>query len=166
MKTAIIGLGNIGARVAKNLVDGGESIILAARDETKARALAKTLGRNAEVGSIDEAIKRMSSFSMSGLKPSRSSSAHTARRWSEKSSSIPPIRSPQAAKANSRRSSRPTSPQVRSSRDCFPRVPSSSKPLARPAPSLSKAEQIANSSRQCFSMRRTIRTRRGGREIE
>jgi len=58
MKTAIVGLGNIGACVAKNLVEGGESIILAARDQAKARALAKTLGRNAEVASIDEAIKR------------------------------------------------------------------------------------------------------------
>ena len=58
MTTAIIGLGNIGARVAKNLVDGGESIILAARDQAKARALAKTLGPNAEATSIDEAVKK------------------------------------------------------------------------------------------------------------
>ena len=57
MKTAIIGLGNIGARVAKNLVVGGESIIVAARDLAKAKAFAKTLHGEAEAMSIADAVK-------------------------------------------------------------------------------------------------------------
>jgi len=57
MKTAIIGLGNIGARIAKNLMVGGESIIVAARDLAKAKALAKTLGVEAEAMSIADAVK-------------------------------------------------------------------------------------------------------------
>jgi 8-hydroxy-5-deazaflavin:NADPH oxidoreductase len=57
MKTAIIGLGNIGSRVAKNLVTGGESIIVATRDPAKAKAFAKPLGGEAEVMSIADAVK-------------------------------------------------------------------------------------------------------------
>jgi 8-hydroxy-5-deazaflavin:NADPH oxidoreductase len=57
MKTAIIGLGNIGSRVANNLVAGGESVILAARDPAKAQALAKKLGSQAEATSIEDAVK-------------------------------------------------------------------------------------------------------------
>ena len=57
MKTAIVGLGNIGARVAKNLVVGGESIIVAARELAKAKAFAKTLGGEAEAMSIADAVK-------------------------------------------------------------------------------------------------------------
>jgi len=57
MKTAIIGLGNIGSRVANNLVAGGESVTLAARDPAKAQALAKKLGINAEAMSIEDAVK-------------------------------------------------------------------------------------------------------------
>jgi predicted dinucleotide-binding enzyme len=57
MKTAIIGLGNIGSRVAKNLVAGGESIIVAARDLTKAKAFVKPLGE-AEAMSIADAVNR------------------------------------------------------------------------------------------------------------
>jgi glutamyl-tRNA reductase len=58
MKTAIIGLGNIGSRVAGNLVAGGESVIVAARDWTKAQALAKKLGSKAEATSIEDAVKK------------------------------------------------------------------------------------------------------------
>ena len=58
MKTAIIGLGNIGARIAKNLVVGGESIIVAARDLAKAKAFAKTLGGEAEAMPIADAVKQ------------------------------------------------------------------------------------------------------------
>ena len=58
MKTAIIGLGNIGARVAANLVHGGESIIVADRTLSKAQDLAKTLGGQAEARTIDEAVKQ------------------------------------------------------------------------------------------------------------
>jgi 8-hydroxy-5-deazaflavin:NADPH oxidoreductase len=57
MKTAIIGLGNIGSRVAKNLAAGGERIIVAARDLTKAKAFARPLGE-AEAMSIADAVKR------------------------------------------------------------------------------------------------------------
>ena len=38
MTTAIIGLGNIGKSVARHLVDGGERVVLAARDEQNATA--------------------------------------------------------------------------------------------------------------------------------
>jgi predicted dinucleotide-binding enzyme len=59
MKTAIIGLGTLGSRVANNLVAGGESVILAARDPAKAQAqaLAKKLGSKAEAMSIEDAVK-------------------------------------------------------------------------------------------------------------
>jgi 8-hydroxy-5-deazaflavin:NADPH oxidoreductase len=57
MKTAIIGLGNIGSRVAKKLAAGGERIIVAARDLTKAKAFARPLGE-AEAMSIADAVKR------------------------------------------------------------------------------------------------------------
>jgi Trk K+ transport system NAD-binding subunit len=39
MTTAIIGVGNIGKSVARHLVDGGERVVLAARDESNATAL-------------------------------------------------------------------------------------------------------------------------------
>jgi 8-hydroxy-5-deazaflavin:NADPH oxidoreductase len=58
MKTAVIGLGNIGARIAKNLVLGGESIMVAARDLAKAKAFAKTLGGEPEAMSIADAVKQ------------------------------------------------------------------------------------------------------------
>jgi predicted dinucleotide-binding enzyme len=58
MKTAIIGLGNFGARLAKNLVVGGESIIVAARDLSKAKAFAKTLGGEPDAMSIADAVKQ------------------------------------------------------------------------------------------------------------
>jgi predicted dinucleotide-binding enzyme len=57
MKTAIIGLGNIGSRVAKNLVAGRESIIVATRDLAKAKAFAKTVSGDAEAMSIADAVK-------------------------------------------------------------------------------------------------------------
>jgi 8-hydroxy-5-deazaflavin:NADPH oxidoreductase len=57
MKTAVIGLGNIGARIAKNLVIGGQSIIVAARDLKKAKAFANTLGGEAEALPIADALK-------------------------------------------------------------------------------------------------------------
>ena len=58
MKTAIIGLGNIGSQVASNLVTGGESVIVAARDRTKAQTLAKKLGSKAEATSSEDAVKK------------------------------------------------------------------------------------------------------------
>jgi 8-hydroxy-5-deazaflavin:NADPH oxidoreductase len=56
MTTAIIGVGNLGGTVARHLVDGGESVVLAAKDEGHARALADELGPNASAASVEEAI--------------------------------------------------------------------------------------------------------------
>jgi predicted dinucleotide-binding enzyme len=57
MKTAIIGLGNIGSRVAANLVAGGQSVIVSERSPEKARARAGALGAKAQVMPVEDAIK-------------------------------------------------------------------------------------------------------------
>ena len=44
MKIAIIGLGNIGRQVARNLTIGGQPVIVADRTATKAESLAAKLG--------------------------------------------------------------------------------------------------------------------------
>src|SRR6266516_4192577 len=56
MTTAIIGLGNIGKAVARHLVEGGEQVVLAARDGSKAAALADELGALASATSVEKAI--------------------------------------------------------------------------------------------------------------
>jgi predicted dinucleotide-binding enzyme len=56
MTTAIIGVGNLGGTVARHLVNGGESVILAAQDEAHAEALAGELGPNATAASVEDAI--------------------------------------------------------------------------------------------------------------
>src|SRR5205809_772612 len=56
MTTAIIGVGNIGRSVARHLVDGGERVVLAARDESNAAALASELGELASATSVEKAI--------------------------------------------------------------------------------------------------------------
>ena len=56
MSTAIIGIGNIGGALARHLVRGGEPVVLAAKDEANARALAQELGELARAGSVEEAI--------------------------------------------------------------------------------------------------------------
>jgi len=56
MSTAIIGVGNIGSAVARHLVAGGESVVVAARDESQAKALADELGPNARAASVQNAI--------------------------------------------------------------------------------------------------------------
>lgn len=58
MKTAIIGLGNIGRTLAKNLASGGEHIIVAGRDPSKAQALAQELGGNAIAMTIADAVAK------------------------------------------------------------------------------------------------------------
>lgn len=58
MKTAVIGLGNIGSRVAANLVDGGERIIVSERNLAKATQFAGTLGEKAQVMTVDDALKQ------------------------------------------------------------------------------------------------------------
>src|ERR1700722_15356876 len=53
MTTAIMGVGILGSTVARNLVQGGERVVLANRDKSKADKLAGELGdlaRSAEVG--------------------------------------------------------------------------------------------------------------------
>jgi 8-hydroxy-5-deazaflavin:NADPH oxidoreductase len=56
LTTAIIGVGNIGSTVAGHLVDGREAVVLAAKDEAHAQALANELGPLARAASVNEAI--------------------------------------------------------------------------------------------------------------
>jgi 8-hydroxy-5-deazaflavin:NADPH oxidoreductase len=56
LTTAIIGVGNLGGTVARHLVGGGESVVLAAADESHAKALANELGPNAGAASVEDAI--------------------------------------------------------------------------------------------------------------
>lgn len=58
MSTAVVGLGNIGSRLAKNLTAGGEKIIVAAKTLTKAQELASALGSNAEAMPVADAIAK------------------------------------------------------------------------------------------------------------
>ncbi|MFW1798997.1 NADPH-dependent F420 reductase [Acinetobacter nematophilus] len=57
MKTAIIGLGNIGSRLATNMVKGGQQILIADRTYEKAENLAKTLGSLALPRHIEDIVK-------------------------------------------------------------------------------------------------------------
>jgi 8-hydroxy-5-deazaflavin:NADPH oxidoreductase len=56
--TAIIGIGNVGSRVARNLVQGGEPVVLAARDQSGADALAAELGALASSASVVDAVSQ------------------------------------------------------------------------------------------------------------
>jgi 8-hydroxy-5-deazaflavin:NADPH oxidoreductase len=56
MKTAIIGTGNIGSRLASNLTADGKNLIISETNLTKAQQLAGKLGGNAEVMSIEDAL--------------------------------------------------------------------------------------------------------------
>jgi hypothetical protein len=56
MTTAIIGVGNIGGAVARDLVAGGEPVVLAAKDKSNADALADELGPLARAASVEGAI--------------------------------------------------------------------------------------------------------------
>lgn len=56
MNTTIVGLGNIGTRVARNLAAGGESIIIADKTLAKAEKLAGELGGKAKPMPVAEAI--------------------------------------------------------------------------------------------------------------
>jgi 8-hydroxy-5-deazaflavin:NADPH oxidoreductase len=53
--TAIIGTGNIGSAVARQLVAGGEAVVVAARNAVHAEALAKQLGPRAGAASVEDA---------------------------------------------------------------------------------------------------------------
>jgi 8-hydroxy-5-deazaflavin:NADPH oxidoreductase len=56
MATAIIGTGNIGGALARDLVRGGEPVVLAAKDQANAAALAQELGDLARAASVEDAI--------------------------------------------------------------------------------------------------------------
>jgi len=56
MATAIIGVGNVGGAVARHLVNGGEPVVLAAKEQSKAEALADELGSLARAASVEDAI--------------------------------------------------------------------------------------------------------------
>jgi predicted dinucleotide-binding enzyme len=56
LTTAIIGIGNLGGSVARHLVEGGESVVLAAKDEARAQDLARELGPLAWAASVEDAI--------------------------------------------------------------------------------------------------------------
>jgi 8-hydroxy-5-deazaflavin:NADPH oxidoreductase len=56
MTTAIIGVGLLGSALARNLVGGGEAVVLAARDEDHAARLANDLGPLARAASVSQAI--------------------------------------------------------------------------------------------------------------
>ncbi len=56
MTTAIIGIGHLGGSLARHLVDGGESLLLAAKDRAKVDQLADELGPLARAASVEEAI--------------------------------------------------------------------------------------------------------------
>jgi predicted dinucleotide-binding enzyme len=56
LTTAIIGVGNIGSALARHLVDGGEPVVLAAKDESHTEALADELGPLARAASVEDAI--------------------------------------------------------------------------------------------------------------
>ncbi|MFF8960263.1 NADPH-dependent F420 reductase [Streptomyces sp. NPDC014894] len=58
MTTAIVGLGNIGSRLAEGLVAGGEPVLLAAREIEGAREPADRLGDRATAVSVDDAVDR------------------------------------------------------------------------------------------------------------
>ncbi len=57
MSTAIIGVGNIGGALARHLVRGGEHVVLAAKDESKAAAFAGELGPLARAATVREAVE-------------------------------------------------------------------------------------------------------------
>lgn len=56
MATAIVGIGNIGGTLARDLIRGGEPVVLAVKDEANAAALAQELGDLARAASVEEAI--------------------------------------------------------------------------------------------------------------
>lgn len=56
-KIAIIGLGNIGQAIAKNLIKNNRQVIVAAREITKANSIAEKLGNLASPMGISDAIK-------------------------------------------------------------------------------------------------------------
>jgi predicted dinucleotide-binding enzyme len=62
MKTAVIGLGNIGKQVALNVITGGQDVIVADHGPTKATELAKASGGRARAASVAAAINEADSI--------------------------------------------------------------------------------------------------------
>jgi NADPH-dependent F420 reductase len=58
MNIAIVGLGNIGSRLARNLTAGGQPIIVSERTLSKAEKLAGELGRNATAMAVPDAVRK------------------------------------------------------------------------------------------------------------
>src|SRR5260370_41468911 len=56
MTTAMIGVGSIGGTMAGHLVAGDEIVVLAAKDQSDAEAVAKKLGPRATAASVEDAI--------------------------------------------------------------------------------------------------------------
>ena len=56
LTTAIVGVGNIGSALARNLVRGDEPVVLASKDESHAEALAGELGPLARATSVEDAV--------------------------------------------------------------------------------------------------------------
>jgi 8-hydroxy-5-deazaflavin:NADPH oxidoreductase len=56
LTTAIIGVGSIGTAIARRLVGGGESVVVAAKDASHADALAQELEPHARAASVEDAI--------------------------------------------------------------------------------------------------------------
>jgi hypothetical protein len=56
MTTSIVGVGKLGGTVARHLANGGEPVVLAAKDEMRAQALAQELGPLARPASVEDAI--------------------------------------------------------------------------------------------------------------
>jgi 8-hydroxy-5-deazaflavin:NADPH oxidoreductase len=131
MKTAIIGLGNIGSRVAINLVAGGENVIVAARDRAKAQAFAWKVGSKVEAMSIEDAVQKADVLIL-GIWFETIKELVAANRASLVGKIVVDPSNPIAldARAALRRSSRPINHPVRSSPSYFPREPNSSKPSA------------------------------------
>jgi predicted dinucleotide-binding enzyme len=58
MSTVILGLGNIGSRIAKNLTVGGEKVIVAGKTLAEAEKLARELGSSAEAMPVTDGISK------------------------------------------------------------------------------------------------------------
>jgi glutamyl-tRNA reductase len=106
MNTAIIGLGNIGTRVARNLTAGGENIIIADKTLAKAENLASELGGKAKPMPVADAIGKADVVIL-GSTSMRSNNCWQSIvvRCQARSSSTPRTQSRQTEKAVSRRRS-------------------------------------------------------------
>jgi hypothetical protein len=85
MTTAIIGVGNLGGTVARHLVNGGEAVVLAAKDESRAQALADDLGSLARAAAVADAIGAADTIVLAvWLDPLRDVLAEHAQRLDDK----------------------------------------------------------------------------------